>query len=104
MSAVIHMYKHAGYDTFKLETVPSNHVSKLMANTILDEINNLANTAIVAHSCKPSNFIPDIGCLYERITDIYSSAFSKANCYTIAIPRRATSEDIYDFIESNKLF
>ena len=103
VSTVIHMHKQVGYDTFKLETIAPNQVSKLMANTMLDEINNLANTAIVVHSCKPSNFIPDISHLHRCITDIYSSAFRKANCYTIAIPKHATAESIYDFIENNKL-
>jgi hypothetical protein len=83
--------------------VTPNQISRLMASTILDEINNLANTAIVVHSCKPNSFIPDISDLHRSITDIYSRAFSKADCYLLTIPKHASSESICDFIKDNKL-
>jgi hypothetical protein len=104
ISTVIHMQKCVGCDAFKIEAAGPDKVSGLMASTILDEINNLANTAIVVHSCNPGSVIPDMGDLHRSITDIYSRAFSKANCYVLTIPKQASSESICSFIENNKLF
>ena len=100
---VIHMHRHMQCGTFNLKSVKPNEVAKLMASTILDEINNLANMSIILHSCQSFDFIPDITHLHTRIIDIYSSAFAKASCYTIAIPEQATAENIHSFIEDNKL-
>ncbi len=103
ISTVIHMHKHIQCDTFKLKQTMPQEVAALMANTILNEINNLANTSIVVHSSQPIDLIPDIAELHRRIINIYSRAFKKASCYTIAIPIKATAEDIYSFIRDNKL-
>lgn len=103
ISAVIHMHRRMQCDTFKLKSVDSHEVAKLMASTILDEINNLANVSIAVHSCHPIDFIPDLMHLHGNVIDIYSDAFAKASCYTIAIPEQATAENVHSFIEDNKL-
>jgi hypothetical protein len=104
ISTVIHMHRCIGRDSFKLEAATPDKVSGLMASTILDEINNLANTAIVVNSCNSAGAIPDIGNLHRSIAGIYSSAFSKAECFVLTVPKQASSEDICGFIEDNKLF
>ena len=104
ISTVIHMHKHTGCDSFKLEQATPGRVGGLMASTILDEINNLANTSIVVHSCDTNSVIPDIGDLHRSITGIYTKAFNKADCYVLTIPKYASSENIYGFIKDNKLF
>jgi len=104
ISAVVHMHRYLQCDRFKLKKASPIKVAGLMGSTILDEINNLANISIMAHSCEPIDFIPDISILYKCIVDIYSNAFTNANCYTIAIPEQATAEEIYSFIQNNNLF
>jgi len=104
ISAVIHMHRQMQSNTFELQKATPLEVAKLMASTLLDEINNLANISIVAHSCKPIDFIPDISNLHKHIIDIYSNAFVSANCYTLIIPQRGTAEDTYSFLEKKKLF
>jgi len=101
---VIHMHRYMQCSTFELKSAQPVEVAELMTSTILDEINNLANMAIVLHSCQPvSSLVPDIADLHRRIADVYSSAFSKANSYTLAVPEQATAEDIYRFIRDKKL-
>lgn len=103
ISAVVHIHRYIQCDEFILEKVPPVKVAGLMGSTILDEINNLANISIIAHSCEPMDFIPDIAALHKCIVDTYSDAFTQADCYTIAIPERATAQDIYSFIQDNNL-
>jgi len=98
------MHRDIQCDRFKLKHTEFHEVAKLMASTILDEINNLARTSIVVHSSQPINFIPDITHLHESIINIYSRAFARADCYLIVIPQKATAEGIYSFIQGNKLF
>jgi hypothetical protein len=104
ISAVVHMHRQMNCNSFSFDKVDAQDVAKLMASTILDEINNLANTSIVLHSCQPHNYVPDIGNLYRKIVDIYSSAFAAADCYTISIPQQATGKDTYSFLTDNRLF
>ena len=104
ISAVVHMHRQMNCSSFSLARVDAQEVAKLMASTILDEINNLANMSIVLHSCQSNDFVPDIGSLHRHIVDIYSSAFAAANCYTISIPQQATGKDTYAFLQNNKLF
>ena len=101
---VIHMHRYMQCDTFELKSAQPVEVAELMASTILDEINNLANMAIVLHSCRPTgHLVPDIADLHRRIVDVYSSAFGKANSYRLTVPEQATAEDIYRFIRDEKL-
>ena len=104
IATVIHMHRHMRSGAFELKRMKSDEVARLMANTILDEINNLVNMSIVVHSCQPSNFIPDITHLHRGIINIYCKAFANAGCYSITIPAEATANDTYSFIHDNKLF
>lgn len=103
ITTVIHMHRHMQSDMFKLKKAEPDEVAKLMASTILDEINNLVNISLVINSCQPNDFIPDVRHLHKRIIDIYSGAFVRAKCYIIDIPQRAMAEDVYSYIQNNRL-
>ena len=104
IAAVVHMCRRMKSNVFELKSVRPAEVAGLMASTIIGELNNLVDISIAVHSSQPFNFIPDITHLHRRIIDIYSSAFAKASCYTITIPEEANTEDVYLFIQDNKLF
>jgi hypothetical protein len=104
ISAVVHMHRQMNCSVFSLTKVDAQETAKLLASTILDEINNLANMSIVLHSCQPNDFVPDIGSLHRQIVGIYTGAFASADCYTISIPPQATGKDTYAFLSDNKLF
>jgi hypothetical protein len=104
IAVVIHLCRRMECDVFELKAVRPAEAAGLMASTIIGEINNLVDFSIAAHSCQSVDFIPDAGSLYRCIADIYTSAFCKAKCYTLAIPERANTEDIYAFIQNRKLF
>jgi len=103
VSAVIHMHRQMNCSQFTLAKVDAERVARLMASTILDEINNLANMAIVLHSFKSNDFVPDIEQVHRQLVEIYSTAFAKANCYTISIPTEAKGSDTYAYLCDKKL-
>jgi hypothetical protein len=102
---VIHLHRVKGLANFRVETIKPVDLAKVMASTIMDEINGLADIAIAANSaCAPaSSIIPDISQVYGEIADIYSKAFSSASCYMVSLPPSSNADDLYTFLAEKKL-
>ena len=74
-----------------------------MTSTIIDEINGLADIAIAANSVQVTSMIPNISQVYEKISDIYSKAFSSASCFMVTLPSSSNADDLYKFLVERKL-
>jgi hypothetical protein len=69
----------------------------------LKEINNLADYAIVYHSVRESNFIPNISQMYETIAAVYTQAMRNAKCCKLSIPDAATTADAFRFLKEKRI-
>lgn len=100
---VIHLHRVNGLADFRVEMVLPADIAKVMASTIMDEINGLADIAIAANSVQTSSIIPDISQVYSKIADIYTRAFSSASCYMVSLPASSNADDLYKFLAVKKL-
>jgi len=101
---VVHMHRHSVDSEFIFEESNNRSVAALMASTILDEINNIANYSIVYNSVRQSDFIPNISQMYKIITTIYAQAMQKAICYKLSIPEASTTSDAFNFLNKKGIF
>jgi hypothetical protein len=103
ISGVIHLHRVKGLADFRVKTVEPDTIARVMASTIMDEVNGLADIAIVANSVQTISVIPDISRVYEIIVDVYSKAFSSASCQMVEMPTLSNAEDLYRFLAAQKL-
>jgi hypothetical protein len=103
ISRVVHLHRVEGLRNFRVEQVKPIDIAKIMTSTIIDEINGLADIAIAANSVQTSAIIPDISQVYEKITGIYSKAFSSASCFMVTLPSSSNADDLYKFLVEKKL-
>jgi len=100
---VVHLHRAEGLANFRVETVMPAELAKVMASTIMDEINGLSSIAIAVNSVQVSSIIPDISQVFGKIADIYSMAFSSASCYMVTLPSSSNADDLYKFLVEKKL-
>lgn len=103
IAGVIHLHRVNGLDTFKIEKVMPQTMARLMASTMMDEINNLALISIVTNSVQIDPIVPDVAKLYEQIATVYEKAFTLSPCHLISLPQAATAHDLYEFIRERSL-
>jgi hypothetical protein len=99
ITRVIHMHRHMINSQFIFEESSNHDVAALMASTILDEINNIANYSIVYNSVRESDYIPNISKLHKIITNNYTQAMKNAKCYKLSIPEASTTSDAFNFLK-----
>jgi hypothetical protein len=103
ISRVVHLHRVEGLANFRVEQAKPIDIAKIMTSTIIDEINGLADIAIAANSVQVKSMIPNISQVYEKISDIYSKAFSSASCFMITLPSLSNADDLYKFLVEKKL-
>ena len=98
VTKAVHMHRHSGNSEFVFEESDNRGVATLMASTILDEINNIANYSIVYNSVRKSDYIPNISQMYNTIESIYAQSMQNARCYKLSMPETSTTFDAFTFL------
>ncbi len=103
VKTVVQMYRRQNLNDFNLREVEADELGRMMTNTVFDEINGLAEMSIAINSCGAMELVPELGAMYEGITRVFKQAFAGAKCRVVEIPVGAGVEDIYHFLEDNRL-
>lgn len=103
IAGVFHLHRVKALGTFMLEPVSPQTMGRLMASTLMDEINNLVAFSVAVNSVLAEPFFPDIGEIFHEIAGIYANAFTQAPCSLISLPESSTASDLHEFMKSRAL-
>lgn len=102
---VIHLHRIKHSVDFQIQQTTPPDLARVMASTILDEINGLVDLSIGSNSGNLSgtSIIPDVSGIYTKTADIYAKAFSSACCFMLSLPLASTADELYSFLSDKKI-
>ncbi len=85
-------------DDFLYEPCAPDAAARASAAVIFNEFRDLAGLLTRADAGWAPSLLPSLGETHRMISDIYTAAFSDAGCARVIIPRRASANELVEFL------